>query len=146
MNLTGEKSKDFDSRFLENISHRGSELIKTVLKDYYLPLGLINNVLKRSGVGNDTSCSNLSKIKRKRLLSNLREYSFLVESTQPLEKAMLTVGGIELGEIDPRTMESRMKKNCFFAGEILDINGSSGGYNIQAAFSTGWVAGKNLLL
>ncbi|MFH1245857.1 MAG: NAD(P)/FAD-dependent oxidoreductase, partial [Candidatus Omnitrophota bacterium] len=62
----------------------------------------------------------------------------------PIEKGMVTRGGVETREINPKTMESRLIKGLFFAGEVLDIAAATGGYNLQAAFSTGWVCGDNL--
>ena len=76
----------------------------------------------------------------KTLLTDLR---MTVAGPRPLEEAIITAGGIQLKEVDPKTMESRIIKGLFLCGEILDIQGKTGGYNLQAAFSTGWVAGES---
>ena len=65
----------------------------------------------------------------------------IVESVRPIQEAMVTCGGVSVKEIDPKTMESRIVKGLYFAGEVIDIDGRTGGYNLQAAFSTGWIAG-----
>ncbi len=61
---------------------------------------------------------------------------------RPLEEAIITAGGVDTREIDPRTMESRLVRGLYFAGEVLDLQADTGGYNLQAAFSTGWLAGR----
>ena len=72
------------------------------------------------------------------------EYPFIVERTGDYNIAMVTSGGVSTKEVSSGTMESKLIKNLFFAGEVLDIDGDTGGYNLQAAFSTGFLAGKNL--
>jgi len=65
-----------------------------------------------------------------------------ITGSLPLAAAIVTAGGVDLKEVDPRTMESRLVKGLYLAGEVLDIDGYTGGYNLQAAFSTGWLAGR----
>jgi len=69
-----------------------------------------------------------------------------VTGTRPLEEAIITAGGVLLKEVNPKTMESRIISGLFLCGEVLDIQGKTGGYNLQAAFSTGWVAGESASL
>jgi predicted flavoprotein YhiN len=80
---------------------------------------------------------------RERLLLVLKFLRFDIQGTLPMGAAMVTAGGVSLPEIDPRTMSSRLMKGLYIAGEVMDIDGLSGGYNLQAAFSTGFVAGEN---
>ena len=80
------------------------------------------------------------------MLQLLKEFELTVLATRPIDEAIVTAGGIDVREVDPRTMQSRLVKALFFAGEILDIDGYTGGFNLQAAFSTGYLAGKNAAL
>ena len=71
-----------------------------------------------------------------------KDFRLEVTAHRPFEEAIVTAGGVALDEIDPRTMESRLVKGLYFAGEVLDIDANTGGFDLQAAFSTGWVAGR----
>ena len=75
----------------------------------------------------------------------MKDYSFVVSRAPSFAKAMVTAGGVSLKEVDPRTMMSKLVHGLFFAGEVLDIDGDTGGYNLQAAFSTGYAAGTNCI-
>ena len=77
-----------------------------------------------------------------KLAGALDHFRLEVTGHRPFEEAIVTAGGVALDEIDPRTMESRLVKGLYFAGEVLDIDANTGGFNLQAAFSTGWVAGR----
>jgi predicted flavoprotein YhiN len=72
----------------------------------------------------------------------LKDFQFEITGHRPLAEAIITAGGVNLAEIDPRTLGSRKIQGLFFAGEVLDLDADTGGYNLQAAFSTGWLAGK----
>jgi predicted Rossmann fold flavoprotein len=80
---------------------------------------------------------------RKRLRQWLKDLRLHVTGHRPLEEAIVTAGGIHLKEVDPRTLQSRIIKGLYFAGEILNLDADTGGYNLQAAFSTGWLAGES---
>ena len=77
-----------------------------------------------------------------RLLKWLKDFRLTINNHRPLDEAIVTAGGVDMNEINPETMESRIIKGLFFAGELLDIDADTGGYNLQAAFSTGWLAGR----
>ncbi len=72
----------------------------------------------------------------------MKDWRFPVKAARPLEEAVITAGGVSVKEIHPATMESKIVKGIHFCGEIIDVDGKTGGYNLQAAFSTGWVAGE----
>jgi len=72
----------------------------------------------------------------------LKNFTVTITGTRPIAEAIVTAGGVNVKEVNPKTMESKLVKGLFFAGEVLDIDGYTGGYNLQAAFSTGYVAGK----
>jgi len=78
---------------------------------------------------------------RKKIITLLTDFRLHVTKTRPIDEAIVTRGGIALDEINPRTMQSKKVKSLFFCGEVIDIDGTTGGYNLQAAFSTGFLAG-----
>ena len=84
----------------------------------------------------------LSKVERQRLVQVMKCTKFPIRGTLGFAKAEVTAGGIDLAEVDSRTMHSKLAPGLFIAGEVLDLDGPIGGYNFQAAFSTGWLAGK----
>ncbi|MFH1999620.1 MAG: NAD(P)/FAD-dependent oxidoreductase, partial [Planctomycetota bacterium] len=81
---------------------------------------------------------------RKQLRMWLKDFRMEISGFRPIAEAIVTAGGVHLKEINPYTMESRNVKGLYFAGEVLDIHGDTGGYNLQAAFSTGWLAGRSI--
>ncbi|HUW15340.1 MAG TPA: NAD(P)/FAD-dependent oxidoreductase, partial [Anaerolineae bacterium] len=83
---------------------------------------------------------------RQRLRTWLKDFRLTVTRHRPFEEAVVTAGGVDTAEVDPRTMASRLATGLFFAGEVLDVDGDTGGYNLQAAFSTGWLAGMSAAL
>ena len=85
----------------------------------------------------------LSRDERRRLVGALKDLSLPIAGTLGFEKAEVTSGGVALAEVDPKTLESRLVPGLYFAGEILDLDGLIGGYNFQAAWSTGWLAGES---
>ena len=91
----------------------------------------------------DQPVCNISAKQRRRLRTWLKDFRLEVVGYRPFAEAIITAGGVDTREIDPRTMESRKIKGLFIAGELLDIQADTGGYNLQAAFSTGWLAGRS---
>lgn len=108
-----------------------------------LPNRFVPFVMEQADVLRDTKWYELTRDERSRLVSALISYSFGQVSDVPLERGEVTSGGVELGEVDSKTMMSRIRPGLFFAGEMLDVAGEIGGYNLQAAYSTGWVAGES---
>lgn len=115
---------------------------KAILK-LLLPSGLIPVFCRLSGIPEDKKGNQISAEERARLKSLLTDLRLTVSSARPLDEAIVTAGGVRLQEVDPKTLQSKIIPGLFFCGEILDIQGKTGGYNLQAAFSTGWVAGEN---
>jgi predicted Rossmann fold flavoprotein len=91
----------------------------------------------------DKPINQVTKEERSRLLEIISGLTFTITRTRPLSEAIVTAGGISIKEINPKTMESKLIPHVYFAGEVIDIDGYTGGYNLQAAFSTGFAAGKN---
>ncbi|GGE17872.1 hypothetical protein GCM10011571_19580 [Marinithermofilum abyssi] len=108
-----------------------------------LPERILPILLDKARVDHSLTFANLSKEAFTNLCRLMKAFPIRVNGTLPLEKAFVTGGGVHLKEIVPKTMESKLKKGLYFAGEILDIHGYTGGYNITAAFSTGYTAGKS---
>ncbi|KUG03236.1 nad(fad)-utilizing dehydrogenase [hydrocarbon metagenome] len=107
-----------------------------------LPNKLIPVIIALSGIDKEKECSRISREERGRLVKLLKALSMTVAATRPVAEAIVTAGGVDVKEVNPRTMESRLIGGLFFAGEVLDIDGYTGGFNLQAAFSTGHAAGK----
>lgn len=108
-----------------------------------LPKKLIPVIVKLSGIPADKPVNQITKKERESLGWLLKNLSFSVKKFRPLEEAIVTSGGVAVNEVNPSTMESRIVKGLFWAGEILDVHGDTGGYNLQIAFSTGYTAGLN---
>ncbi|MBN1394812.1 MAG: NAD(P)/FAD-dependent oxidoreductase [Pirellulales bacterium] len=115
-----------------------------VLLDPWLPRRVGETLLELSGTPPDRPAAEFSKSDRARLLRNVKRLDIPVAGTMGFRKAEVTAGGVALDEIDSRTMRSRIVPNLYIAGELLDLNGPVGGYNFQAAFSTGWLAGMKV--
>ena len=109
-----------------------------------LPRSLVEALLRLADVPTDRRAAELSKEERARLMQQLNQCEIRVTGSRGFEKAEVTAGGMALDEVDSRTMQSKLVPNLFLAGEILDLDGFIGGYNFQAAFSTGWLAGESV--
>lgn len=116
--------------------------IRNVLKGY-LPERLIPIVFKKAGLQGDITFAQIPKVPWETMAQLLKQFPLQVHGTLPIEEAFVTGGGVNLKEIYPKTMESKLTDGLYFCGEILDIHGYTGGYNITAAFATGYTAGKH---
>jgi predicted flavoprotein YhiN len=110
--------------------------------DGLLPARMVGPFLGMSGIPPDKRGNQISVEERKRLVKLLKSLRFTIERPLPISVAMVTAGGVSLDEISPRTMASRLITGLYFSGEVMDIDADTGGYNLQAAFSTGYVAGE----
>ncbi len=117
----------------------GGKLKVSSLLSMWLPNRLANAITTQ--LGHDARLAELSKNSKNRLIQNLKRMQLPIRGTRGFEKAEVTAGGVRLDQVDPRTFESRIHKGLFIAGELLDVDGPIGGYNFQAAFSTGRAAG-----
>ena len=116
--------------------------MSTVADD--LPRRLFEALFIRAQVPADRRTAELSASERTRLIQQIKRREIGVTGSRGFEKAEVTAGGVSLDEVDSRTMESKVVPNLYLAGEILDLDGFIGGYNFQAAFSTGWLAGERV--
>lgn len=112
----------------------------------FVPRRLAELITARSGIGIGIKANMVKKEARAEAARELAAFPMTIVSSRPMEEAMVTRGGVSLKEIDPRTMASRIVKGLFLAGEIIDVDGDTGGFNLQAAFSTGFLAGRSAAL
>jgi hypothetical protein len=129
-------------RFLRNeLESRGQKTFYRYLKET-LPVSFARVVARLSGVEQNQLCSTIRREQRKRVASLFTDFRIHVTRPRPIGEAIITRGGVALEEIDPRTMESRLVRGLFFCGEVIDLDGITGGFNLQEAFSTGYLAGE----
>jgi predicted Rossmann fold flavoprotein len=130
-----------DARLQRDVASHGKQQFQTLLKGL-LPRKLIPLCVELTGIPADRVAHQITARERRRLRAWLKDFRLEVGGHRPIEEAIVTAGGVSTREIDPRTMASRLAKGLYFAGEVLDVDADTGGYNLQAAFSTGWVAGR----
>jgi predicted Rossmann fold flavoprotein len=127
---------------LQLAKNEQKKIIRNVLKGY-LPEKLIPLLLEKTGLNGELTFDNIPKQAWLELSRLIKTFPLSVNGTLSIEEAFVTGGGVNLKEVDPRAMHSKLMDGLFFCGEILDIHGYTGGYNITAAFTTGYTAGKN---
>jgi hypothetical protein len=134
--------------FATDITRRAAEnpgwQIGTILAKYPIPERLNRKLLALSGIPDGLTCAHFSAEKRSALITNCTELPLVVTALGEFKIAMATRGGVALDGVNAKTMESTIVPGLFFAGEVLDIDGDTGGYNIQAAFSTGYLAAHDI--
>ncbi len=130
-----------DQLLLSKIQAHGKSQIHTILGEL-LPDKLASTLLMLNDIDPTKQCNQISSDERRRIRISLKEFDLEVTGHRPLALAMVTAGGVSLKEVDPQTMESKIIKGLNFVGEVLDLDADTGGYNLQAAFSTGWLAGR----
>lgn len=131
-----------DSRVLRDFESEKNKQFKNSL-DKLLPQKLIDTVINLSGINPEKKVNEISKIERANLVRILKGFAVTISGFRPVEEAIITAGGVNIKEINPKTMESKIVKNLFFAGEIIDVDAYTGGFNLQIAYSTGYTAGMN---
>jgi predicted Rossmann fold flavoprotein len=138
----GLDEQKLDARLLRDLDTHGKKHFGNLIKKL-LPSKLIPVCVDLTGISHDKAAHQVTAEERKRLRTWLKDFRLEVTRYRPFEEAIVTAGGIDLREVDPRTMGSRLVQGLYFAGEVLDIDANTGGFNLQAAFSTGWVAGRS---
>lgn len=134
-------SEHLDRRIQRDFTAFHNKQFKNSLGEL-LPKSLIPVVVRLSGISGDKPVHQITKEERLKLVNLLQNLEVTITGTRPVKEAIVTAGGVSVKEIDPRTMESKLIKGLYFAGEIIDVDGYTGGFNLQIAFSTGYVAGK----
>lgn len=137
--LNDEKLND---RILRDFSKYKNKEIKNSLNDL-LPKAMIPVIIRRSEIKEDKKVNDITKKERMALIKNIKHFVIGVNGFRPIREAIVTAGGVSVKEINPKTMESKLIKNLYFAGEIIDVDAYTGGFNLQIAYSTGFTAGLN---
>ena len=132
--------EQLDARLLRDFQKYLNKEIKNGMKDL-LPGRLIEPVLDAAYLKPDTPVNAITKEQRRKLAEVLKALPMIISGTRPIAEAIVTAGGIDTKEINPKTMESKLVKGLYFAGETTDVDGYTGGFNLQAAFSMGAAAG-----
>jgi predicted Rossmann fold flavoprotein len=136
--------EEFTADLTRRIQESRDWQIGTILAAYPIPERLNRKLLVLSGIPEDLKGNHFSAEQRSRLITNCTQFPLTVTAPGGFSVAMVTRGGIALDNVNPKTMESTIIPNLYFAGEVLDIDGDTGGYNLQAAFSTGFLAGRSI--
>lgn len=131
-----------DARLQRDISDLGKKDVKSLLK-LLLPSQLIDSFIDTLKIDPTKPVKQINSGEKKRLINLLKDLRFEVTGYRGWSEAIITAGGVSIKEINPKTMESKIVNNLFFAGEVIDVDGNTGGYNLQIAFSTGWLAGES---
>ena len=135
--LTYEK---LDSRVLRDFNAEKNKLFRNAL-DNLLPKKLIEPVIELSGINENKRVNEITKEERKEIIKILKEFTITLKAFRSIDDAIITAGGVDIKQINPKTMESKLVKGLFFAGEIIDVDAYTGGFNLQIAYSTGYTAG-----
>lgn len=136
-------NETLDKRLLKDIGENKNKIYSNLLSGL-LPAKMIPVFVSLSGIDPNKKANEITKEERKRVCELLKNLSFTVTGTRPVEEAIVTSGGVSVKEINPSTMESRLVKGLYFAGEVIDVDAYTGGYNLQIAFSTGHLAGESV--
>lgn len=132
-----------DNRLLRDFQEYTNKQLKNALNDL-LPQKLIPLIIQVSGIYPEKTVHQITREERSKLLEAIKAFPLQFKGFRPLDEAIVTSGGIKVQEVNPSTMESRIVPGLFFAGEIIDIDALTGGYNLQIAYSTGYLAGINV--
>ena len=136
-------AEQLDSRILRDFSENNNKNFINSLGGL-LPRKMIPVVVKLSGIRPTEKVNQITKEQRARLITVLKEFKVTVNDFSSIKDAIITSGGVKVSEINPKTMESKLIKNLYFAGEVIDVDAYTGGFNLQIAFSTGHLAGENM--
>jgi predicted Rossmann fold flavoprotein len=129
-----------DKRILRDFSAEPNKDFINSL-DELLPKRLISVIVQLSGINPRKKVNSITREERRKLAEIIKSLSLRVLRLRPIEEAVVTSGGVKLSEIDPKTMQSKLVENLYFAGEVIDVDCFTGGFNLQTAFSTGYLAG-----
>ncbi len=131
-----------DDRIIRDFNELKNKQVKNSL-DKLLPQKMIPVILDRLGIDQNKKVNEITKQERQKIVEILKNFKLEISGFRSIEEAIITAGGISTKEINPKTMESKIIKNLYFAGEIIDVDAYTGGFNLQIAYSTGYTAGIN---
>ena len=135
--------EQLDKRILRDFENEKNKDFANSL-DALLPKSIIPVIIERSGIAPREKVNQISREQRTDLCRAIKEFTLNITGFRPIEEAIITSGGVSVKEINPSTMESKLISGLFFAGEIIDVDAFTGGFNLQIAFSTGYLAGENV--
>ena len=130
-----------DERILRDFSEFKNKQFKNAL-DKLLPQKLIPVIIEKSSINSEKKVNEINKKERRKLVNLLKNFEVTIKGFRPIDEAIITSGGINIKEINPKTMESKLVEGLYFAGEIIDVDAYTGGFNLQIAYSTGYTAGN----
>ena len=133
-----------DARLIRDLNEHGKKKISNIFK-FWLPSKMVPVFIDLLKLDQEKECHQVSSKERKQIRYLLKNLSFRITNYRPFIEAIITAGGIPTNEISPKTMESKIINGLYFAGELIDLDADTGGYNLQIAYSTGWVAGNACL-
>ena len=131
---------EFDARLIRELKEGNKKELKNILGNIY-PIKLGLQICELSGVDIYKKCNEITKEERKKILDYTKRLPLTIKGTRDFDEAIITHGGVSVKDINPKTMESKLVKNLFFAGEVIDVDAFTGGFNLQVAFSTGYLSG-----
>ena len=134
-----------DSRILRDLDMYCNRSMENALTDL-LPRSMIPVILRRCGIDPELKANSLTKAQRRSLLENIKAFSVEITGKRPVAEAIITSGGVKVGEVNPKTMESKLVPGLYFAGEILDCDGYTGGFNLQIAWASAYAAAEAVSL
>ncbi len=134
--------KKLDDRLIRDLNEHGKKKIVNIFK-FWLPSALIPVFIELLNLDTEKECHQISGKERKQIRNLMKNFVLKVSGHRPFKEAIITAGGVSTKEIQPKTMESKLIKGLYFAGEIIDLDGKTGGYNLQIAYSTAWLAGNS---
>ena len=131
-----------DNRLIREFKENNTKNVSTMMHSL-VPKSLIDLILRKSNIKQTKNCSEITALERQSIVNTLKNLEFKISKLRPIEEAIITSGGVSVKEINPKTMESKLVSGLFFAGEVLNVDAFTGGFNLQIAFSTGYLAGIN---
>lgn len=134
---------ELDKRIQRDFSKYLNKAFKESLNDL-LPQKIIPMIIMMCGIDENKKVNEITKEERKNLVNTIKDFTFEIDGLRPIAEGIVTKGGVDVKEIDPSTMKSKIIENLSFCGEVIDVDAFTGGYNVQIAFSTGFIAGNNI--
>ena len=131
-----------DDRILRDFSEMKNKKFKNSL-DKLLPQKMISSIIELSKIDPEKQVNEITKKEREQLVQIIKDLKFTIKGFRPIDEAIITSGGVSIKEINPSTMESKIVKGLYFAGEVIDVDAYTGGFNLQIAYSTGFTAGNS---
>lgn len=134
---------ELDKRIQRDFAKYLNKSFKDSLNDL-LPQKIIPMIIEISGIDENKKVNEITKEERRNLVNAIKDFTFEIDGLRPLAEGIVTKGGVDVKEIDPSTMKSKIISNLSFCGEVMDVDAFTGGYNVQIAFATGYIAGNNI--